>query len=353
MIEGAYARAGLLSDVEVIDDYPSRIAAYSKRKHRWVRGDWQILFWLFPRVPDYSGNVVRNPINLISRWKILDNLRRSLSEISMLAILISGWLFLPGKALYWTLAVLGMFVLPSYLQFAMAILRSGGGKFTARFWKEWFSDFAAANAHLLMRLVCLPQQSIVTLDAIIRAAARMAVTRHKLLEWETAAEVESSGKKTSPVDLYLKITPWLAIVGGLFLAVKRPDSFVVAWAILLLWCASDAFCNWLDQPLPEDGLRIGPRDEALLRNSALRTWRFFREFSNENENYLIPDIFERRRRADRAPRLHHQPWFVIERARCGTRFGIPDGRGIYRWHGNTLSTVRRLAKIARASLQLV
>jgi len=292
MIEGAYARAGLLSDVEVIDDYPSRIAAYSRRKHRWVRGDWQILFWLFPRVPDYSGNVVRNPINLISRWKIMDNLRRSLTEISMLAILISGWLFLPGKALYWTLATLGMFVLPSYLQSAMAFLRSGGGKFTARFWKEWFSDFAAANAHLLLRLVCLPQQSMVTLDAIIRAGVRMAVTRHKLLEWETAAEAESSGRKTSPVDLYLKLTPWLAIVGGVLLAWKRPESFVVAWPLLFLWGASEAFSNWLDQPLPEDGLRIGPRDEALLRNSALRTWRFFREFSNENENYLIPDILK-------------------------------------------------------------
>src|SRR6266478_1070672 len=292
MIEGAYARAGLLSDVEVIDDYPSRIAAYSRRKHRWVRGDWQILFWLFPRVPDYSGNVVRNPINLISRWKILDNLRRSLTEISMLAILISGWLFLPGKALYWTLATLGMFVLPSYLQSAMAFLRSGSGKFTARFWKEWFSDFAAANAHLLLRLVCLPQQSMVTLDAIIRAGVRMAVTRHKLLEWETAAEAESSGKKTSPVDLYLKLTPWLAIVGGVLLAWKRPESFVVAWPLLFLWGASEAFSNWLDQPSPEDGLRIGPRDEALLRNSALRTWRFFREFSNENENYLIPDILK-------------------------------------------------------------
>ncbi len=292
MIEGAYARAGLLSDVEVIDDYPSRIAAYSRRKHRWVRGDWQILFWLFPRVPDYSGNVVRNPINLISRWKIMDNLRRSLTEISMLAILISGWLFLPGKALYWTLATLGMFVLPSYLQSLMAFLRSGSGKFTARFWKEWFSDFAAANAHLLMRLVCLPQQSMVTLDAIIRAGVRMAVTRHKLLEWETAAEAESSGKKTSPVDLYLKLTPWLAIVGGVLLAWKRPESFVVAWPLLFLWGASEAFSNWLDQPLPEDGLRIGPRDEVLLRNSALRTWRFFREFSNENENYLIPDILK-------------------------------------------------------------
>jgi hypothetical protein len=292
MIEGAYARAGLVSDVEVIDDYPSRIAAYSKRKHRWVRGDWQILFWLFPRVPDYFGNVVRNPINLISRWKILDNLRRSLTEIAMLSILLCGWMFLPGTALYWTLATLAVFALPTYLQFALTILRSGNAKLSARFWREWFSDFAAANAHLLLRLVCLPQQSLVTLDAIVRAAIRMAVTRRKLLEWETAAEAEVSGKKMSPVDIYLKATPWLTLVGGVFLAVDRPESFAVAWPLLLLWGGSESFCNWLDKPLPEDGLRIRPRDEALLRNSALRTWRFFREFSDERENYLIPDIFK-------------------------------------------------------------
>src|SRR5262252_811584 len=292
MIEGAYARAGLLSDVEVIDDYPSRIAAYSKRKHRWVRGDWQILFWLFPRVPDYFGNVVRNPINLISRWKILDNLRRSLTEIATLAILLSGWLFLPGKALYWTVATLAMFAAPTYLQFALAILRGGNSRFTARYWIEWFADFAAANAHLFMRLVCLPQQSMVTLDAIIRVVVRMAVTRRKLLEWETAAEAESSGKRRSPVDVYLAATPWLAFLGGVFLAIDRPEAFLVAWPLLLLWGGSREFSNWLDQPLPEDGLKISHKDEALLRNSALRTWRFFREFSNERENYLIPDIFK-------------------------------------------------------------
>jgi hypothetical protein len=292
MIEGAYARAGLLSDVEVIDDYPSRIAAYSKRKHRWVRGDWQILFWLFPRVPDYSGKVVRNPINLISRWKILDNLRRSLTEIAMLAVLVSGWLFLPGKPLYWTLATLALFAAPTYLQFALVILRAGGNTFSAQFWKEWFTDFAAANAHLFMRLVCLPQQSMVTLDAIVRVGVRMAVTRHKLLEWETAAEAEAGGEKRSPVDIYLAATPWLAFLAAVFFAVDRPESFAVAWPLLLLWGASKAFCNWLDQPLPEDGLKIGTKDESLLRESALRTWRFFREFSNERENYLIPDIFK-------------------------------------------------------------
>ena len=344
MIEGAYARAGLLSDVEVIDDYPSRIAAYSKRKHRWVRGDWQILFWLFPRVPDYYGNVVRNPINLISRWKILDNLRRSLTEMSMLAILISGWLFLPGKALYWTLATLCVFVLPTYLQSAFSILRSGKDKFKARFWKEWFFDFAAGNAHLLLRLVCLPQQSMVTLDAIVRTGVRMAVTRQKLLEWETAAEAESSGKKASPVDLYLKATPWMTIVGAVFLAVDRPESFAVAWPLLLLWCASEAFCNWLDQPLPEDGLRIGPGDEALLRGSALRTWRFFREFSNENESYLIPDILKEESGLI-AHRVSTTNLGLLLNARVAALdLGHITVQEFISSTENTLGTVRRLAK---------
>src|SRR6201987_2766326 len=131
---------------------------------------------------------------------------------------------------------------------------------------------------------------MVTFDAILRVVIRMAVTRRKLLEWETAAEAESSGKKRSPVDIYLAATPWVAFLGGVFLAVDRPQVFLVALPLLLLWGGSGEFSNWLAQPLPEDGLKISDRDEALLRNSALRTWRFFREFSNERENYLIPDI---------------------------------------------------------------
>ncbi|HXT27519.1 MAG TPA: glucoamylase family protein [Candidatus Eisenbacteria bacterium] len=343
MIEGAYARAGLLSDVEVIDDYPSRIAAYSKRKHRWVRGDWQILFWLFPRVPDYFGNVARNPINLISRWKILDNLRRSLTEIATLAILVSGWLFLPGKAIYWTLATLAMFAAPAYLQFTLAILRSGNSKFTARFWKEWFADFSAGHAHLFMRLVCLPQQSMVTLDAIVRVVVRMALTRRKLLEWETAAEAEA-GKKRSPVDIYLAATPWLAFLGGVFLAIDRPDAFLIAWPLLLLWGASREFCNWLDQPLPEDGLKISDRDEALLRNSALRTWRFFREMSNEQENYLIPDIFKEEGKLT-AHRVSTTNLGLLLNARvAAVDLGHLTFREFIAETEKTLATVRRLPK---------
>ena len=112
LIEGAYARVGLVTDIELIDDYPSHFSAYSRRKHRWVRGDWQIMRWLLPRVPDFEGKVIPNPISLISRWKILDNLRRSLLEPATLALLVAGWLFLPGGPVFWTFASITMLLTP-------------------------------------------------------------------------------------------------------------------------------------------------------------------------------------------------------------------------------------------------
>ena len=106
------ARWVLLSDIELIDDYPSHFSAYSRRKHRWVRGDWQIMRWLLPRVPDFEGKIIPNPISLISRWKILDNLRRSLLEPATLALLVAGWLFLPGGPRFWTFASITMLLTP-------------------------------------------------------------------------------------------------------------------------------------------------------------------------------------------------------------------------------------------------
>jgi len=123
LIEGAYARAGLVSDIELIDDYPSHFSAYSRRKHRWVRGDWQILRWLFPKVPGYDGRKVRNPISLISSWKIFDNLRRSLIEPNIVLLLLAGWFYLPGGALYWTAATLSMMFMPVYANLLFSILR--------------------------------------------------------------------------------------------------------------------------------------------------------------------------------------------------------------------------------------
>src|SRR6516165_4314168 len=124
LIEGAYARAGLVSDVELIDDYPSHYSAYNRRKHRWLRGDWQIVPWLFSRVPDETGKLVANPISFLSRWKILDNLRRSLVEAGTFLLFVLGWTLLPGRPVYWTLVTIAVLFVPPFFQFGFSVIRS-------------------------------------------------------------------------------------------------------------------------------------------------------------------------------------------------------------------------------------
>jgi hypothetical protein len=292
MIEGAYARAGLVSDIEIVDDYPSHMSAFSRRKHRWVRGDWQIVFWLLPRVPDFFGKMVRNPLSIISRWKILDNLRRSLTEMALFVMLLSAWMFLPKHALYWTLVTLAIVALPTYAQFALTISRARRALLTSAFWKNLAADFGVSQANLFMRVACLCHQSLVTIDAVVRAIVRMTVTHERLLEWETSAEAEERTQKKSPVETYLDITPWLAFFVGLFLAVDRPESFMVALPLLVLWGVSKPIVQWLSLPSRAEKKKMEAKDEALLRRSALRTWRLFREFSTAEENWLIPDIVQ-------------------------------------------------------------
>src|SRR5262249_22608039 len=177
MIEGEYARTGLVSDIEVIDDYPTHISAYSRRKHRWVRGDWQIFFWLLPRVPDGSGKLVRNPLGIISRWKILDNLRRSLTDVATCVALLAGWLFFPAHALPWTVAVLSLVALPVVFQWVGSIIRNPGSLFRTVSWKQLTNDIAAGSATLFFFLAGALHQSLVALDGIVRTIVRMTLTR--------------------------------------------------------------------------------------------------------------------------------------------------------------------------------
>ncbi|MGC1684451.1 MAG: glucoamylase family protein [Candidatus Acidiferrales bacterium] len=302
LIEGAYARAGLISDVEVVDDYPSRFSAFSKRKHRWVRGDWQILLWMFPRVPDADGRIVRNPLNVVSRWKILDNLRRSVTEFATFVLLVCGWLVLPGKALYWTLATLAIVALPTFLQTAISIVQARRALFSPEFWWNTISDLVSANLRLFFRLTFLCHQSLVTLDAVVRTIVRMKFTHRRMLNWETAAEAEVAATKTSPVEIYLDWTPLISLAIAALIAATRPYNLLLAAPFLLLWASSRAIARWFDKPRRSNrGSGIAAGDEVMLRQTALRTWRFFREFSTSEENWLIPDIIQ-----EDAPGIAHR-----------------------------------------------
>src|SRR5579875_1335562 len=300
LIEGLYARAGLLSDVEIVDDYPSHFSAYSRRKHRWVRGDWQIIFWLLPRVPDYFGKIVRNPLHLVSRWKIIDNLRRSGSEFATFILLLSIWLFFPQVAAYWTLALL-LIAFPTYFQFVTSILRAGAARWKWAFWKNLAAEFVAANERLFFRVTFLCHQGFVTMDAVVRTLIRITITHQRLLEWETAAEAEiAANRKKTPVETYLDWMPMLSFGLGVAILAFRPQSLGIALPFLALWASSKFICRWLSRPY-ESSLSPGAGEQALLRRAALRTWRFFRQYGGAEENWLIPDIVQ-----EKAPFAAHQ-----------------------------------------------
>jgi len=290
LIEGAYARAGLATDVEVIDDYPSHYSAYTRRKHRWVRGDWQIAQWLFARVPDETGRYVRNPITTISRWKILDNLRRSLVEPMTMVLLVAGWLGLPGGALYWTLATLFLLFVPPFLQLLFGLGRSFFSEQEGVV-RDVLAGFQQSMFTTLLTLTFLPHQTMLEIDAIVRALVRRFVTGRRLLEWETAAEAES-GARSSTVDRYLAWTPLLAVALAGVVAACHPLSLIVAAPILILWGFERDVTVWLNKPPREPRHQLSREDEVFLRESALRVWRFFHEFGGARHHYLIPDNVE-------------------------------------------------------------
>ncbi len=287
LIEGAYARAGLVSDIEIIEDYPSHYSAYNRRKHRWLRGDWQIAGWLFSRVPDESGARVANPISLVSRWKILDNLRRSLVEPATFLLLVYGWL-LGGSPVAWTLATLCILLLPSVCEFVFTLVRAAITR-EASLARKAPAALYASVANVLLLLTFLAHQTLVSLDAVVRAFVRRTITRRGLLEWETAAEAEHRSAKTTPVDSYLNWVPILALAIGVLVWSIRPAALPFALPILFLWACSKPVASWLNRPSVTPGNEASAKDKLFLRQVALRTWRYFEEFSTSEHHWLIPD----------------------------------------------------------------
>jgi cyclic beta-1,2-glucan glucanotransferase len=288
LIEGSYARAALLSDVEIIDDYPSHFRAHSRRKHRWIRGDWQILRWLFPRVPDAKGQLIKNPLKFVSRWKILDNLRRSLTEFATFVLLLASWFFLPGAA-YWTAATVALMLTPRYTQFIFSLLRLEDTGDTFAHVKQICTDFLAGQVNVLIFFTFLAHQTLVTMDAIFRTVVRLTVTHRNLLEWETAAQSEMESKRKTPVDVYLDWTPAVTLVIAALLAKFRLPALWAASPLLILWLFSKPIARWLDRPLVSGRSELTVDDERFLRKVALKTWRYFRTFCSAEDQWLIPD----------------------------------------------------------------
>lgn len=290
LIEGAYARAGLVTDIEVVDDYPSHYSAYTRRKHRWVRGDWQIARWLSMRVPDESGKLGPNPISILSQWKIFDNLRRSLAEPVTFVLLVAGWFVLPGGTRYWTLATLLLMLFPVVVQLLFKLLQ-------AALHASWSACIDAVQTFFkslgfqLLNLIFLAHQTLLSVDAIVRSLVRTMVTGQRLLEWETAAQAESAATRSS-LDLYLKLSPLLALALAGLLALRHRGGIAWAAPILILWVLAPLVTRWLNSPPRKLAAPLTKADRTFLTRHALLIWRFYAEFSTEANHWLIPDHVE-------------------------------------------------------------
>ncbi len=290
LIEGAFARAALATDLELFDDYPASYLSHARRKHRWIRGDWQLLPWLRSRVRGAAGPET-NPLSTISRWKILDNLRRSLLEPSLLALLLAGWLLLPGSALVWCAVVLGVLAWPWAFGFYLAAIHPPSDKSWRGYYAAVLRDFLASGQQFVLTAIFLPHQAALSVDAIVRTLYRLRVSRRHLLEWQTASQVE---RKASVLqrDVWRRMAPALAIalvVGAIGLL--RGD-FLPILPLAALWLASPAIARFLVKPPPQRELRLSPNDRVTARRYALLHWRFFEQFVTDATHGLAPDNFQ-------------------------------------------------------------
>lgn len=292
LLEGGFLRTGLLTDIELIDGMPGTFHAHQKRLHRWVRGDWQLLVWLLPKYRDREGEIRRVDLPAIVRWQIIDNLRRSLMAPVLVLALLLGWFALPGSAAKWLSVVLAAVFLP--------VLRQA----VAGNW----SGLGLIAGQCLLALLTLPYQAVVMADAVIRTLYRLLVSRRRLLEWVSMAEVERahSGRRMPPL---------LGLAGGLLLAALLPlvamlrsgngfghvpgnasgsvfaDIFQTgaAWLIALVWASAPAVIRFLDKPVADQPPPFSEADKAELTRLAGDIWAFFERYVTAEDHWLPPD----------------------------------------------------------------
>ena len=296
LFEGLHARVALVSDVEVVDEYPSSVLSHARRQHRWIRGDWQILLWLFPWVPSRTG-LQRNRLPVIGRWKILDNLRRSLVAPMLLLVLVAGWTVLPGPTWFWTMTVMAVAasqLLPLVAQLLVGPVRAQSFPV---FFRNLRQDTGTALAQILLSLTFLAFQAFETAHAVAVTLIRVAVTKRRLLEWETAASTAARaagvyGQRFRRFVVEMAASPLIAVLTAFAIAMRRPAALVPATPFLLLWISAPAVAFWLSVPIGERVRPLSERERATLRRTARRTWRYFETFLTEDDAWLAPDNFQ-------------------------------------------------------------
>jgi cyclic beta-1,2-glucan synthetase len=306
LLEGVLGRAGLASDISVYEHFPPHYIAYARRLHRWIRGDWQLIPWLSPLIPVSGGRLARNPLRLIDRWKIFENLRRSLFFPLLFAFLVASWLLAPSALIVWTL--LGVFAPAAHLLIGVASGLVGGFRRSERrgLWTAVRSLSRTDIERWTLSVAFTCHLAVVAVDAIGRSLTRMFVTRRRLLEWVTFSAASALARADSMrrvIWLEMWISMLTAMAALALIAIVRPTALPYSAPLLLLWIAAPELARWLSVP-PKDPEHptLDQTDQASLRELAFRTWHFFESFVGPNSHWLPPDHFQESPRGEVAQR---------------------------------------------------
>ena len=294
LFEGVFARAGLVTDIEFFEEFPSHYEIAVVRQHRWARGDWQLLPWIIGRPADMGRGGQPTSMPLIGRWKMFDNLRRTLSAPAALLTLIAGWTLPFASPLIWTTFVLACIAIPPLLPVLAGVIPHRRGISKRSHLRAVGTDLVLAGAHVGLTITLLAHQAWLMTDAIVRTLIRVYVTRRKLLEWVTAAQAKS-GFALSLSGFYRGMKGAVAVVAAvaILVAFQPAEVWPIAAPFAVLWALSPVVAYWISlppraaaaQPLSEDDVRT-------LRSTARRTWRFFETFVGPEDHALPPDNFQ-------------------------------------------------------------
>lgn len=285
LLEGAYLHAGLISDIELTDSYPYKVPSYFSRLHRWVRGDWQLLPWLRNRVRNQEGECISNPIPPIAKWKIFDNLRRSLSPVCTLLALLLG-MCIPGPA-FAAAAVAAVLSAASNLLLSGAdlALRRGRG-LRERYHSTIIVGFGGVILQTLLQLLFLPYHAWTCASAIVTALWRSLVSHRGMLAWVTAADTEK--RAGNRIGSHYRKQWSAAAVGAASIAFAL---YPAGAALGLVWIASPIFSWAMSRPLSVKA-PIPPSDLAFLLHEGALIWRYFTDFLRAEDHWLPPDNWQ-------------------------------------------------------------
>jgi cyclic beta-1,2-glucan synthetase len=294
LFEGVFARAGLASDIEVVEEFPAQYDVAALRHHRWARGDWQLLPWIVGWGPQTAAGRAGNAIPAIGRWKMVDNLRRTLSAPAAVAALLAGWALSFDDARVWTVFILATMVLPTLIPVICAIVPRHRGITPDSHLRALGGDLCLALTLSVLQVTFLAHQAWLMSDAIGRTLVRLLVTRRHLLEWVTAAQA-TVGPRLDLWGFYRRMIS-APVIGVLALAVAwlvGQGTLPLAGAFAALWIASPAVARWASRsPLVAGRLAVSDADALALRLTARRTWRFFETFVTSTDRMLPPDNFQ-------------------------------------------------------------